>query len=95
MNKKTGELERLRRQVEAVDKTIIKSLSKRVKLVEDIGRYKFAHNISFLDKTRRDNLLAVWTASGKSLRLPAKLVRDIFSSIHRHSLEIEKTIKKN
>ena len=90
MKKKNGELDRLRARIDAVDREIIIALSKRVRLVESVGKYKLAHKISFLDKKRRDHLLNLWTASGKSLRLPTKLVRDIFSAIHRHSLSIEK-----
>lgn len=93
MKKKGGELKRLRTQIDAVDREIIAALSKRVRLVESVGKYKHAHKISFLDKNRRDHLLDLWTESGKSLRLPAKLVRDIFSSLHRHSLSVEKNIK--
>ena len=95
MKKKNGELDRLRARIDAVDREIITALSKRVRLVESVGKYKLAHKINFLDKKRRDHLLNLWTASGKSLRLPAKLVRDIFSILHNHSLSIEKTVKKN
>ena len=93
MKNKSGELEKLRAQIDAVDKDIITALSERVRLVESVGKYKLAHRISFLDKKRRDHLLRLWTARGKSLRLPTKLVRDIFFSLHRHSLSVEKNIK--
>ncbi len=95
MRKKKSELEKLRAQIDAVDRKIITALFKRVRLVESVGKYKLAHKISFLDKKRRDHLLNLWSARGKSLRLPTKLVRDIFSSLHRHSISIEKTVKKN
>ncbi len=94
MTKKNAELGQLRTEIEAVDKTIINALSKRAKLVEAVGRYKTEHKINLLDKKRRDTLLRMWSATGKSLRLPAKLVRDIFSSLHRHSLALERKVGK-
>jgi chorismate mutase len=90
MQKKDRKLERLRAQIESVDKVIIKSLSMRIKLVQAVGRYKLAHKISFLDKNRRDALLKMWMTAGKSAKLPTKLMHDIFAIIHRHSLDVEK-----
>ncbi|MDO8561333.1 MAG: chorismate mutase [bacterium] len=95
MHKKDRKLDELRAQIESVDMAILKSLSKRVGLVRAVGEHKRSHGIEFLDKNRRDALLLTWIAVGKSLKLPEKLVRDVFSIVHRHSLSIEKGPKEN
>ena len=90
---KRDELQELRVQIDLIDRGLITSLAERTELVEEIGRYKIAHNIDALDADRRDALLAAWIKTGKALSLPDDLLRDIFSVIHNHSLAMEKKSK--
>jgi len=87
---KRDSLQELRTEIDSIDRDIITSLAERMELVEEIGRYKAAHNMGALDEGRRDALLATWIKTGKALSLPEDLLREIFDSIHRHSLSIEK-----
>ncbi|MDO8522223.1 MAG: chorismate mutase [bacterium] len=90
---KGDELQELRTQIDVLDRSIITSLAERMELVEEIGRYKKAHNIEALDAGRRDGLLKTWIETGKALSLPEDLLREIFEAIHRHSLTVEEQSK--
>jgi len=90
---KRDELQELRTEIDILDRNIITSLAERMELVEEIGRYKKAHNMGALDEGRRDALLKTWLETGKALSLPEDLLRDIFSAIHNHSLAMEKKSK--
>ncbi|MCR4281036.1 MAG: chorismate mutase [Candidatus Kaiserbacteria bacterium] len=87
---KRDELQELRTEIDIIDRNIITSLAERMELVEEIGRYKKAHNMEALDEDRRDALLKAWIETGRALSLPEDLLHEIFEAIHRHSLSIEK-----
>jgi chorismate mutase len=87
---KRDELDELRTQIDLIDRNIITSLAERMELVEEIGRYKAAHNMVALDEGRRDALLKTWVETGRALSLPENLLREIFEAIHKHSLNVEK-----
>lgn len=87
---KRDELQKLRTEIDIIDRNIITSLAERMELVEEIGQYKKAHNMEALDEDRRDALLKTWVETGRALSLPEDLLREIFEAIHRHSLAIEK-----
>jgi len=86
---KRDELQELRTEIDIIDRGIITSLAERTELVEEIGRYKKAHNMEALDEGRRDALLKTWIETGRALSLPEELLREIFSAVHRHSLSME------
>ena len=87
---KGDELQELRTEIDLIDRNIITALAERTELVEEIGRYKKAHNMGALDEGRRDALLRQWVETGRALSLPEDLLREIFEAIHRHSLSVEK-----
>jgi chorismate mutase len=86
---KRDELQELRAEIDIMDRNIITSLAERMELVEEIGRYKRAHNMEALDEDRRDDLLKTWIETGRALLLPEELLRDTFEAIHRYSLFVE------
>ncbi|HXK39112.1 MAG TPA: chorismate mutase [Candidatus Paceibacterota bacterium] len=91
---KRDELQELRTEIDILDRNIITSLAERMELVEEIGRYKAAHNMGALDEDRRDALLKTWIETGRALSLPEDLLREIFEAIHRHSLSVEEKNKQ-
>ena len=92
MSKKATKLDTLRAQIDAVDSAIIASLSKRMKLVKSIGKFKRAYNITVLATKRRNELKKTWDARGKSFGVPPRLTQEMFELIHKHAVEIEKKV---
>lgn len=52
-----NELEKLRKEIDAVDQTLVSLLEKRFKLVRQVGLYKHQHQLPILDKTREKHVL--------------------------------------
>lgn len=48
----TRDLNELRKQIDSIDKAILELLEKRMKVTDDVGAYKRAHNQSFLQPQR-------------------------------------------
>lgn len=90
MNEKSGELETLRAQVDAIDEEILDALSRRIKLVEEIGRYKAERGIEAVDENRRDALLKLWIEKGEDIGLSKEFVTAIYNIVHDYSVSVEK-----
>lgn len=90
MSEKNGELESLRSEIEAVDRDIISSLAKRVRLVKSVGKYKLANNIGFVDEKRRDALLKSWIERGETFGLSKEFVTTVYKIVHDYSVSVEK-----
>jgi len=84
-----NELQELRKSIDLIDKELIGILAKRMRVVSEIGWYKKQHNIQTLDKNRWQEVVLNIVRAAKKLKLNQKLVEDIYTLIHKNSLEIE------
>lgn len=84
------ELKKLRKQIDQLDADIIKALANRMDTVQKVGELKAKHNIPPLDAKRWQQVLASKKNLAKSLNLSEKLVEDIYETIHKHALDLEK-----
>ncbi len=84
------QLDRLRARIDEADKELLRSLSERLKYVEQIGEYKRENELEVRDEKRRSEVLTSRISSGKNLGIAADLVRKIFEAILDHSEDIEK-----
>lgn len=94
MHDKADKLHTLRRQINSLDRTILATLAKRMSLVRAIGEYKREHKLKPLDKKRKKELKETWIKTGRSMRLPSDFVIGIYERIHKHSISVEKALKK-
>lgn len=53
-----NELEKLREQIDELDKVIASSYAKRLEVVKKIGEYKKQNNIAVLDSNREDIVIS-------------------------------------
>jgi chorismate mutase len=79
-------IEQLRQKIDEVDLELLNLLGRRMRLSDDIGRYKRRHNISILQSGRWNEILERGIADGKSRGLSAGLVERIFSAVHQESI---------
>ena len=91
MNNK--KLRQLRSDIDSIDNEILKMLAKRMKISKKIGQYKHKNNLKPLDTERWRKVLDSRIALGKSMSLPAKFIREIFTLIHRQSLSVQEERK--
>jgi chorismate mutase len=86
-------LTKLRNQIDKVDEEFVKTLAKRLEIVKRIGEYKKARGIPALDQKRWDEVLESKTKKAKKLGVDENLVREVYESIHKYSLRLERSRK--
>jgi chorismate mutase len=87
-----NELEKLRERIDTIDDEIVDLLSKRIDLVERVGRLKKEHKISPLDKKRLEEVLHTKKNKAKILGISETLVEKLFKVIHDHSVKLQKKL---
>ncbi|GHT31740.1 cytochrome c4 [Bacteroidia bacterium] len=90
----TESLAQLRRQIDEHDEKLLETLVARMRVSEEIGKYKKEHNITILQTERYDEILQKQAAKAAPLGLSEDFINTIFVAIHeesvRHQLEIMK-----
>lgn len=80
-------IEELREKIDALDNTLIETLTNRMKIIEDIGRYKKENNISILQPHRWEKILSRVTQEARKNGLSPELVERVFKAIHQASID--------
>ncbi|MBN1462840.1 MAG: bifunctional 3-deoxy-7-phosphoheptulonate synthase/chorismate mutase type II [Paludibacteraceae bacterium] len=86
MAQSTESLTDLRKLIDEIDKEILEALARRMRVSEEIGMYKKEHNISILQSTRYDEILAKRVAMGESLGMSTEFMRVMVAAIHEESI---------
>lgn len=76
----------LRAQIDKADDFIIQKLAERMKLVEQIGKYKKENNVTALQVNRWDEILQKRQAYAKALGLNWQFLEKILEQIHSESI---------
>jgi len=79
----------LRTEIDELDKSLIKILSKRASIVSEIGKIKKSNNLPLLDKERQIEVLKKWKASALNENISLEFIEKIYELLHNYSLEIE------
>ncbi len=88
------DLEKLRKEIDAVDTVILAALAKRAKLSKEMGKYKLEKGLRALDKQRQKQLINSRIGMAKAMKVSTKLANEIFARILKNSLAIQKKLKK-
>jgi monofunctional chorismate mutase len=75
-------IEDLRKQIDKLDDQIVSLLSKRMKVVKNVGRLKKENNLPVLDNSR-------WK---KIIKTKKGFIRKIWEIIHDEALKIERSV---
>ena len=87
-------LDHWRKEIDKVDEELVNVLSKRIKIIEEIGRYKAKQNIAPLQPKRWQDVLQSKMKKAKKLGLSDDLIKEIYETIHKHALELEESMKR-
>jgi len=79
-----------RNKINKIDKQIIKSLKQRMKIAEQIGKYKKKNKISIEDKEREKQILKEYK---KTKGIDKDFLTNVFKLIINHSKKIQRKIK--
>lgn len=79
-------IENLRHKIDEVDLDLFNLLARRMRIAEDIGRYKLRNNISILQTVRWNEILERGYAQGRQRGLNDQFIETFLSAVHQESI---------
>ncbi len=84
-------LEKLRKNIDAVDEQLVQLLAQRLNISREIAKYKRQNNSPIMDEKRELEIIEDRTAKFKELGIDDKrFVAELFGLIIRKSLEVQR-----
>jgi chorismate mutase len=83
-------LKKLRKEIDKIDRALLKILAKRFKITRKIGFYKKANKLKIQDKKREKEILKERIHLSRKLNLDQNLVEKIFKQIFKKVVEENK-----
>ena len=84
----------LRKRLNKIDDDILKLLSKRFKIVRQIGEIKIKENLPLRDKKREKEIIKRLSDKAKTLSLPKRMISQIYQIIFENAQKEYRKIKK-
>jgi chorismate mutase len=88
----TENLSALRRQIDELDNNLLELLAHRMRVAEEIGRYKKEHNMPILQAQRYDEILHNRVQQAIEMGMDGEFMKTVLIAIHeesiRHQMEI-------
>ncbi|TYB78257.1 bifunctional 3-deoxy-7-phosphoheptulonate synthase/chorismate mutase type II [Bizionia myxarmorum] len=101
IRKETGEatefknkINTLRTQIDVIDHQLIDMLGKRMKVADDIGSLKKAHNVAVLQTKRWNEILGKMILQGEEKNLSEEFILRVFKAVHQESIVHQERIIK-
>jgi chorismate mutase len=85
-------MEKLRQQINHLDDELLQILGQRMKVSEEIGRYKKANNITILQTGRWNSILERAYIKGDKLGLSKEFITKYFDAVHMESINHQNKI---
>lgn len=85
-------LSELRLAINNIDDEILQIFRKRMRIAEEIGRYKKNNNVTILQTTRWEELLNNHTNNGATMGMNTDFIKKIYHVIHDESIRIQTEI---
>ena len=80
----------IRKEIDCIDKKIIRILKRRFVLAKKAGEYKKKNGLKKIDRKREQEVLRKTANYAKSMNLDSKTAREIFKVIIREGRKIQK-----
>jgi chorismate mutase len=85
-------LEKLRQQINQLDDELMQMLSQRMKIAEQIGKYKKDNNITILQTNRWNEIIERAFRNGDKIGLSKEFITRYFDAVHLESINHQKKI---
>ena len=82
----------LRTQIDVIDHQLIDMLGKRMKVADEIGGLKKAHNVAVLQTKRWNEILGKMILQGEEKNLSEEFILRVFKAIHQESINHQEKI---
>jgi chorismate mutase len=86
------ELTKLRSQIDAIDEELLRYLSKRMSIIEEIGNYKKENGMTILQLERWKEIMRTRIEMGKTLQLSEGFIVRYLELIHEASIRKQSQI---
>ena len=80
-------IDELRAQIDDIDNDILELLTRRMKVSDEIGKYKKQNNITILQPGRWDKILEKVFVKGAEMGLDNEFLEKVFKAIHQASID--------
>ncbi|MCD4695200.1 MAG: bifunctional 3-deoxy-7-phosphoheptulonate synthase/chorismate mutase type II [Bacteroidales bacterium] len=90
-----NKLEELRTEIDKIDAELLQILSRRMSLVEEIGKYKSDHNITILQLKRWSNIVNDRLKTGVNSGLSKDFLLKLLENVHTESIRKQTEIYMN
>ena len=81
-----NKLNTMRTQIDVIDASLLESLSKRMKVANEIGELKKSHNVAVLQSKRWNEILGKMILDGDEKGISEEFILRIFKAIHQESI---------
>jgi chorismate mutase len=85
-------MEKLRQQINHLDDELMQILGQRMKVADEIGKYKKANNITILQTNRWNTILERAYVKGEKLGLSKEFITKYFDAVHMESINHQNKI---
>ena len=82
----------MRTQIDVIDHQLIDILGKRMKVADDIGELKKAHNVAVLQTKRWNEILGKMILQGEEKNLSEEFILRVFKAVHQESINHQEKI---
>ncbi|HLT79582.1 MAG TPA: chorismate mutase [Cyclobacteriaceae bacterium] len=79
----------LREQIDQLDDEIMQKLASRMKISEQIGQYKKENNVTILQVSRWEEIVATRIALGRAMGLSKEFTNELLKLIHNESIQVQ------
>lgn len=79
-------LEQYREQIDSIDTQMLELMAQRMKIVEQIGKYKCENNVTILQLRRWEKIISTRTGFGKKLGLSVDFINKLLQLVHKESI---------
>lgn len=86
-------LEKMRKEIDHCDRSLLRLIAKRMTIVRRIAAYKRRYSIPIMQPERIDEVIRTRVIWAKVIGLPSRLVRTIFNKIIAYAVEQESSIE--
>ncbi|MBI5218335.1 MAG: bifunctional 3-deoxy-7-phosphoheptulonate synthase/chorismate mutase type II [Bacteroidia bacterium] len=85
-------LEQYRIKIDSIDFELLELLSRRMKIVKEIGKYKSLNNVTILQLRRWENIMKTRTDFGEKTGLSLDFIKHLLELVHKESIQIQTEI---
>jgi chorismate mutase len=88
-------LNKLRQEIDIIDKKLVDIVGQRTAIVQEIGRYKKENAVTILQIERWFEILSSRKEWGEEMTLDPQMIAELFELIHKHSVLTQSHILKS